>query len=75
MAVRCDFHAMLRGRVKDEVVVVVAQALEAALDHVVAVEVLDEGHDAGLEAGDDHADLVGPGDGLDELLDGAGAVG
>jgi hypothetical protein len=74
VAVGCHLHTMRRGRVENELVVIIAQPLETPLDHVVPIQVLDQGDDAGLEARDHEPHLVGPADGLDQLLDGAGAA-
>mmetsp|Transcript_21030 Transcript_21030/g.52946 ORF Transcript_21030/g.52946 Transcript_21030/m.52946 type:complete len:505 (+) Transcript_21030:192-1706(+) len=74
VAVRGDLHRVRHGRVVDELRVLCAQALQAALDDVVAVKVLDEGDHPGAQRLDDDLHLLLSRQSLDELLHRAGAV-
>lgn len=60
---RRNLHAVRGGRVVDELRVLGAQALQAALHHVVAVQVLDQRHHTcmGLLWGAGHKGQLGPG--------------
>ena len=57
MAVRGHLDAVTGDGVVDELVVLSAQVVQAALHDVVTVEVLDERDDSGLEPAGDEANL------------------
>jgi len=57
VAVRGHLDAVTGDGVVDELVVLSAQVVEAALHDVVTVEVLDERDDSGLEPAGDEANL------------------
>jgi len=72
--VRRDLDAVAHGCIVHKLAVLWAQPLQAALDDVVAVQVLDQRHDAGGEGLDYYRALLRTGEGLDQLLDRSGAV-
>mmetsp|Transcript_21815 Transcript_21815/g.52132 ORF Transcript_21815/g.52132 Transcript_21815/m.52132 type:complete len:218 (-) Transcript_21815:99-752(-) len=63
-----DVDTVRRRSLVDKLRVLRAEALQAPLDHVVPVEVLDEGHDSWSERLDNGLYLLSAREGLDQLL-------
>ena len=74
MAVGGDLDAVGTDSVVDELVILRGKAVEALLDDVVAVEVLDQSHHTGVKSDDDNGNLLRGRQELDHLLDSPSSV-
>lgn len=77
VSVRSDFDAVRGNSIVDELIVFRDQPVQALLNDVVAVQVLDQADDVQTQGQDDRPDLFGPsrvGQEVDHLLDGSRAV-
>lgn len=77
VSVRSDLNAVRGNGIVDELVIFRDQPVQALLNDVVAVQVLDQADDVQTQGQDDRPDLLGPsrvGQEVDHLLDGSRAV-
>lgn len=74
VAMSGDLYAMGGDCVIDELVVLCRQAVEALLNDVVAVKILDECYNVHAQSDDDRMDLPRGGEKVDRLLDSARAM-
>ncbi len=77
MTMSGDFDTVDCDRVVDELVVLRCEFVQAFLDDVIAVEILDERNDVQAQSEDDASNLVGltsVGEEVDHLLDGSSTV-
>jgi hypothetical protein len=74
MAVGADNDTMSTNSLVDELGLLGVQAVQALLNDVVAIQVLDQIHDMVLQRIDNSLGLLGSGDELDHLLESAGTM-
>jgi hypothetical protein len=65
----CDFNAVFADDVIDELIVFSREAMQAFLDDVVSIQVLDEGHHFGPQCIGHSLDLMAGREVFDESLD------